>query len=83
MEHTIATSAFLEISNLGKGWVLAARAQEVAERFKLNSAGAALVEQGERFFVVCAGLRGRHGAISIMSMIWEGEDKRKNSFSPC
>jgi hypothetical protein len=64
-QHTITTSALLKIANLGQRWVLAAGAQEVTEGFELNSAGAALVEQREGFFVVCAGLGGSHDAISM------------------
>lgn len=56
--HTISTSALFKIANLGQRWILAARAQQVAEGFELDSAGAALVEQREGFFVVCAGLGG-------------------------
>ena len=39
--------------DLGESGVLAAGAQEVAERGEGDARGAALVEEGEGFFVVC------------------------------
>ena len=54
---TVTTSLFLEVADLGEGRVLAAGAQQVAEGVELDASSAALVEEGEGFFVVCACLR--------------------------
>lgn len=60
-KRTITADRSLQITNLGERGVLAAGAQEVAERVKGDAAVAALVEEGESFFVVCGGLVGvRH-----------------------
>lgn len=60
-ERTIATDRSLQITDFGQRRVLAAGAQEVAERVEGDAAVAALVEEGEGFFVVCGGLVGvRH-----------------------
>lgn len=59
--HTITTDRSLQITDFSERRVLATRAQEVAERVKSDTAVAALVEEGEGFFVVCGGLVGvRH-----------------------
>lgn len=62
--RTITTDRSLQVTDLSERRVLAARAQEVAERVEGDTAVAALVEEGEGFFVVCGGLVGvRHFAL--------------------
>jgi hypothetical protein len=54
--RTVCADAALEIANLSQRGVLAAGAQQVAERAAVDAAVAALVEELERFAVVCRGL---------------------------
>jgi hypothetical protein len=50
---TVSANALLEVANLSESGVLAASAQEVAQRVDLNTSVAALVEQSECLLVVC------------------------------
>lgn len=52
-QRTITTGLFLEVCDLSERWVLAAGAEEVAQGVDGDASGAALVEEGEGFFVVC------------------------------
>ena len=50
---TVSANALLEVTDLSEGGVLAACAQEVAQRLDLNTAVTALVEESESLLVVC------------------------------
>lgn len=50
---TVSTNTMLEVTDLRQRRVLSACAEQVAERFECDASVAALVEQGEGFFVVC------------------------------
>jgi len=52
--HTVTTDALLKVSYFGECWVLAACAEEIAEGFEGDTASPALIEQGERLFIVGA-----------------------------
>lgn len=60
----------LEVLDLSESGVLAACAEEVAERIDLDASSAALVEEGEGFFEV-GGLRlVGHGCRVSLRLIW-------------
>jgi hypothetical protein len=44
-QRTVTAGRLLQVGNLGEGWVLAACAQQVAERVDGDATGATLVEQ--------------------------------------
>lgn len=50
---TVSTNALLKVADLSEGGVLAACAEEVAQRLELNTAVTALVEESEGLLVVC------------------------------
>ena len=50
---TVSANALFEVVDLSEGGVLTAGAEEVAQRVDLNTAVAALVEEGECLLVVC------------------------------
>lgn len=54
--RTISADGSLQITDFCERRVLPTGAQEVAESFEGDAAVAALVEEGEGFFVVCGGL---------------------------
>ena len=54
--HTIPTHPLLQLLNLGQSGVLPTCAEEVTEGGELHTAVAALVEEGEGFFIVGGGL---------------------------
>jgi len=53
---TVISNALLEVADLSEGWVLAACAEEVAERVLCDASVTATVEESECFLVVCRGL---------------------------
>lgn len=55
-ERTVAADGLFQVADFSQGGILAASAQEIAQRVQGDSAVAALVEERECFFVVCGGL---------------------------
>ena len=53
ISRTVTPNPLLQLVYLRQRRILPARAQQVAERFQRHAPVAALVEEGEGFFVVC------------------------------